>query len=175
MMVFLVLVVIPLPDEDVPSAERTAVEVPVVMATEVEDETAVVRLPDMVITVVYTTMLLDVDVYSDVEVIEEEVLVVFGEVEDVVGVLEGVEDGVELVVGGVELVVGGVEEGVLLGVLLGLADVGGVDVAGVDDGVDDGVDEVEGVELTADEVVCDCVASGLVPLVLLAETALISF
>jgi len=140
MMVFLVLVVMPLPDEDVPSAERTAVDVPVVTATDVDEETAVVRLPDTVIIVVYTTTLLDVDVYSDIEVIEEEVLVVFEEVEDVIGVLEGVEDGVELVCG-----------------------------------VEDGVDEVVGVELTEDEVVCDCVASGFVPLLVLAETALLSF
>jgi len=154
------------------SAESEPVDVPVDMATDVDDETAVVRLPDTVRTVVYSMTLLDVEVYSDVKELEAGALVVVVfllSLVDVDGVLDGVEDGagVDDADDGVEL--GGVEEGVLLGVLLRLADDWEEDwEIGVDDGVDDtGTDE--GVELTAD----DCDTFGSVLLLEVAATALL--
>lgn len=174
MMVFLVLELMPLLDEVFWLAARTAVDVPVVTATDVDELVCVVRLPPTVITVVKTTMLLDDEVNSDVDVIEEVLLVVFETEEEVVGVLEGVEDGVELVEDGVEEVVGGVDEGLLLGVLLGVADVEGVEVVVVAGGVDDVDEDCDDVELT-EELVCDCEAFGSRPLVVLAETELSLF
>lgn len=173
MMVFLVLGLIDLLLLlFVPSAARTAVDVPVETETEVDDPVAVVRLPDTVNTVVKTTTELALEVNWDSDVMEEVVLLVFEAGADVLGVLEGVEEEEELELGGLELVGGGVEEGVLLGgVLLGVEVVELLDGVGVDDGVDDGVEEGEDVELTEELIDCDCEAFGRASLAELAETA----
>lgn len=145
--------------------------------TEVDEETAVVRLPDTVITDVNNTTLEDV-LGSSVVVAEVvsaflEVLVLLADVFDgefvVVGAcVVGVEEvGVELV--GVEVV------GVLVGgVLVGVADVWEVCEVGVADGVDEVCDE-EGVELTEEEVASAVPVPVPVPLALALVLAAAAF
>lgn len=147
--VFLVLELMPDEEEEALSPERAAIPVDTVVPVVVDEETDVTSEPETVMTEVIRSTL----VYDEVEVTRVDEL--DSGVEDVfefevvfTGVLVLLEGGgVEVDDVGVEL--GGVEEGILLGVLLGLAD-DEVWEVGVEDGVDDTDVEEEGVLLVDD-------------------------
>jgi len=120
MTVFLVLELMP-DEEEVSLPESAAVPVETVAPVVVDEETEVTRLPDTVMTEVMRSTL----VYDEVEVtkvdeLDDGVEEVFEFEVVFAGALVLLEGGVEVDDAGVEL--GWVEEGVLLGVLLGLAD-----------------------------------------------------
>lgn len=108
-------------EEEVSLPERAAVPVETVAPVVVDEETEVTRLPDTVMTEVMRSTL----VYDEVEVtkvdeLDDGVEEVFEFEVVFAGALVLLEGGVEVDDAGVELA--WVEEGVLLGVLLGLAD-----------------------------------------------------
>jgi len=120
MTVFLVLELMP-EDEEVLSPERAAVPVDTVAPVVVDEETEVMRLPDTVMTeVIRLTLVYDEVEATKVDELDDGVEEVFGFEVVFAGALVLLEGGVEVDNAGVEL--GWVEEGVLLGVLLGLAD-----------------------------------------------------
>jgi hypothetical protein len=108
-------------DEEVLSPERAAVPVDTVAPVVVDEETEVMRLPDTVMTeVIRLTLVYDEVEATKVDELDDGVEEVFGFEVVFAGALVLLEGGVEVDDAGVEL--GWVEEGVLLGVLLGLAD-----------------------------------------------------
>jgi len=120
MTVFLVLELMP-EDEEVLSPERAAVPVDTVAPVVVDEETEVMRLPDTVMTeVIRLTLVYDEVEATKVDELDDGVEEVFEFEVVFAGALVLLEGGVEVDDAGVEL--GWVEEGVLLGVLLGLAD-----------------------------------------------------
>jgi len=120
MTVFLVLELMP-EDEEVLSPERAAVPVDTVAPVVVDEETEVMRLPDTVMTeVIRLTLVYDEVEATKVDELDDGVEEVFEFEVVFAGALVLLEGGVEVDNAGVEL--GWVEEGVLLGVLLGLAD-----------------------------------------------------